>query len=92
MHGEKYAMNWLESHVWLAAWLALPVAIIVGLIQNVKTKFEQVNWSRSLLYLAFLTALAVAFTPTFDESARSEARYIIAVGIGVLIVDMGRKR
>jgi len=84
--------NWLESHAWLAGWLALPVAITIGVIQNVKTKFEQVNWGRSLIYLAFLTSLAVAFTPTFDESARSEARYIIAVGIGVLIVDVGRNR
>jgi hypothetical protein len=85
----SYAVgHWLETHAWLAAWLALPVAIVVGTIQSARTKFEHVDWARSLIYIAFLTALAVAFTPTFDASARAEARYIVAVGIGILIVDM----
>jgi hypothetical protein len=34
-------MNWLESHVWLATWLALPVGIVTIFAQNVTTKFEQ---------------------------------------------------
>jgi hypothetical protein len=81
-------MHWLETHAWLAAWLAIPVAVVIGVIQVVRTDFKQLDWSRSLLYLAFLVGLAVAFTPNFDESSRSEARYLVAVGIGFLIVDM----
>jgi hypothetical protein len=39
---------WLETHVWLATWLALPVAIVVGFIQSARTKFKEVDWFRSL--------------------------------------------
>jgi hypothetical protein len=79
--------HWLESHAYLAAWLALPVAIATAFIQNAKTQFKEVDWSRTLLYLAFLTALPVAFTPTFDESARETARYLVSAGVAFLIID-----
>jgi glucan phosphoethanolaminetransferase (alkaline phosphatase superfamily) len=64
-------MHWLESHVYLAAWLSLLVALVSLFIQNVKSNFQQIDWSRSLLYIAFLTGLAVAISPTFDERART---------------------
>lgn len=78
--------QWLESHAWLAAWLALPVAIVVGILQGVKTKFERIDWRRSLIYIAFLTSLAVAFTPRFDETARAFARAIVGIGFGFLLL------
>lgn len=84
-------MNWLETHVWLAAWLALPVGIVTTLIQSTKSGFRELDWSRSLLYLAFLTTLAVAFTPTFNSSTRNFARDTLCVLIGFLIVDRARR-
>lgn len=84
------AMHWLETHEYLAAWLALPVAIIAILFQNVPRKFEHFDWSRTLLYLAFLTSLAVVFTPTFDSAARSTASMLLFGIMGFMVVD--RKR
>jgi hypothetical protein len=80
-------MHWLETHEYLAAWLALPVAIIATIFQNVPTKFEHFDWARTLLYLAFLTSLAVVFTPTFDTVARSTAGMLLFGVMGFLIVD-----
>ncbi|MBT8365050.1 MAG: hypothetical protein KJP23_10110 [Deltaproteobacteria bacterium] len=83
-------MNWLSDHSYLAAWLALPVAIIVAFFQNKSKKFTEVDWSRILIYLAFLVSLAVTLTPTFDDTARGVAKTVSFVGLGFLIVD--RKR
>jgi hypothetical protein len=80
-------MNWFATHEYLAAWLALPVAIIATLIQNVPTKFADFDWTRTLLYLAFLTALGVAFTPSFDSTARTTASMLLFGLMGFLIVD-----
>ncbi|HLI64123.1 MAG TPA: hypothetical protein VKV05_12040 [Terriglobales bacterium] len=79
--------HWLETHAWLAAWLALPVAIIVGIVQNVRTKFKEVDGSRLLIYFAFLAGLAVVFTPQIDKSARDIARGLVFAILGFLIVD-----
>ena len=83
-------MDWLRDHSYLAAWLALPVAIIVAFFQNKNRKFSEVDWSRILIYLAFLIALAVTLTPAFDEFARGVAKIIVFAGLGFLIVDRRR--
>jgi hypothetical protein len=81
-------MNWLKDHAYLATWLALPVTILTGLIQNFRARFTNIDWSRQLLYIAFVTALAVTFTPTFDQSARETAKFLMFSLIWVLIWDM----
>lgn len=80
-------MDWLRDHAYLATWLALPVAVIVGFLQAKKTQFANVNWFRLIIYFTFLTALAAAFTPTFDQEARWYARYLVSVLLGVIIVS-----
>ena len=80
-------MHWLEAHVWLAGWLSLLTTIASLFIQNLRSGFRQIDWSRSLLYLAFVTGLAVAITPTFDERARKEGAFLVSVLLGFLIVD-----
>jgi hypothetical protein len=84
-------MNWLKDHAYLAAWLALPVMIVVAIYQNRTNDFAEIDWSRLLIYIAFLVALGVTFTPTFDEPARTVARTIVFGGIGFLIVDRRQK-
>jgi hypothetical protein len=66
---------WLRDNAYLAAWLAIPVAIVIGVFQNVKLGIEKFDWSRNLLYLAFLVGLAVRFTPFVDEKMRGGRRY-----------------
>ncbi len=80
-------MNWLKDHAYLSDWLALPVAIASMVYQNRGKPFAEVDWSRMLIYVAFLLSLAVVFTPTFDETARSAARFLGFSLIGFLIVD-----
>jgi len=56
-------------------------------MQNVRMKFEQIDWSRSLLYIAFLTSLAVSISPMFDEKARTVTGGLVISLICFLIVD-----
>jgi hypothetical protein len=80
-------MNWFEAHAYLAAWLALPVAIIIGVIQNAKTRFQKVDWPRSLIYVVFLSSLGVAFTPTFAEGPRSMADMLLVICLMIIAAD-----
>jgi len=80
-------MHWLETHVWLAGWLSLVTTVISLFIQNIRNKFEQIDWSRSLLYIAFVTGLAVAISPNIDEKARSEGAFLVSILIFFLIMD-----
>ena len=64
-------MHWLETHVYLAAWLSLLVALVSLFMQNVKANFQNIDWNRSLLYIGFLTALAVVVTPGTDMAVRT---------------------
>ena len=80
-------MNWLSDHSYLASWLALPVAIAIGIFQNRNKRFGEIDWSRMLIYLAFLVSLAVMLTPTFDQTARDAAKTLVFCGLGFLIVD-----
>jgi hypothetical protein len=84
-------MDWLNTHVYLAAWLALPVAISVAVFQNRNKGFAEIDWSRILIYIGFLTSLAVVFTPKFDATARAVATTFVFMGLGFLIMDSGRK-
>jgi hypothetical protein len=80
-------MHWLEIHVYLAAWLSLIVALISLFMQNLRGNFQQIDWSRSLIYIAFLTGLAVAISPTFDERARTAGWILVSTLIWFLIID-----
>jgi hypothetical protein len=80
-------MNWLKENVYIAAWLALPVTLFIGLYQARKTEFKTVKWFRLLTYFTFLTALAVAFTPTFEAETHQFARYLVSVLLAVIIVS-----
>lgn len=85
-------MHWLESHVWLATWLGLVVTAISLFVHNVRIGFKEIDWTRSLFYVAFVTALAVTFTPTFDSHARDVAGSLTAMGFGYILVDMNRRK
>ena len=83
-------MKWLSTHAYLAGWLALPLSVVLFFFQNSKSNFQSIDWSRSLIYLAFSISLGVAFTPSFDETARSLARYLVEIGFVFLVVDRNR--
>ena len=83
-------MDWLKEHVYLAAWLAIPIAILVPILQTIFKKTDETDWLSVLKYLAFFISLAVMFTPTFDESARTSARVLVFMGVGFFFASGGR--
>jgi hypothetical protein len=71
----------------MAAWLAIPVAILIAFFQNVKIGLDKFDWSRNLLYLTFLVALAVKFTPSATADMHTGAGYLVAMLVAFLIID-----
>lgn len=80
-------MHWLKENVYLASWLAIPVALIGLVYQNRGKAAAEVDWNRSLLYIAFLVALSATFTPVFDATARTTAGMLVAILIPFFIID-----
>jgi len=83
-------MHWLRENAFLAAWIALPVAIGMGIYQNRLKTFREMDWPRFLMYITFLSCLAAALTPYFDSEGRSFARYIAGFLLGAIIVNRQR--
>ena len=85
-------MEWFEQHSYLAAWLALPVAILVPFLQYRSGKTKEIDWFNGLKYLAFFICLAVMLTPTFDESARTSARTLVFMSLGYFFATEMRSK
>ena len=83
-------MEWLNEHSYLAAWLAIPVSIIVPLLQSKNKGTNEIDWFSALKYLAFFIAFAVMFTPTFDETARTSARMFVFISLGFFFAGGGK--
>jgi hypothetical protein len=63
-------MKWLETHVFIAAWLA-PIITLIGIIvQNNVGRATRIPWEKIMLYVAFLTCLAAALTTTIEPQVR----------------------
>jgi hypothetical protein len=82
--------DWLKTHVFIAAW-ASPIIALIGMIIRKPTE-GSLNWSRMMIYVGFLTCLAVAVTPGVEAATRGFAAFFVAMGFGYLIVDSGRWR
>jgi hypothetical protein len=80
-------MNWLKDYSYLSGWLALPIAIVAMIFQNKGKPIRDMDWSRPLIYLAFLTALAVAFNQSFDFQARLFAQMVLFFGLVFIAQD-----
>ena len=80
--------NWLRANVYLASWLALPLTLVIAVIQTVRTpspaKIPVFRW---IIYFAFLTCLAAIMTPAFDTTAREFAHGFLYLLLGFIIVD-----
>jgi hypothetical protein len=72
-------MDWLKAHVFIAGWLSPTIALIGMLIRGSGKSGEEIDWTRMMLYIGFLTCLAAVFTPTIDDLARCFAGAIAAL-------------
>jgi hypothetical protein len=85
-------MNWLESHVYIAAWTSPTVALIGLLIRNTLRPADKVNWSMIMVYVAFLTCLAATLTPGIESQIRYISYFVGTLTLGYIMVDANRRR
>ena len=88
-------MDWLKEHVYLAAWLALPVMVIIALIQGRATtgttvKRESLPLKKSLTYLLFLICFPITLTPWVESGVRVFCGFA-SVALFIVILSMSEK-
>ena len=80
-------MGWLQSHVYIAAWVS-PVITLVGIfIRNTIRPDDKVNWSMLVIYVGFLTCLAAILTPGIELAVRSGAYTVGGIAFGIIMLD-----
>jgi len=62
-------MDWLKAHEYLAAWMTLPLMVVLTIIQGMRPDSRPVGVKNIVVYLAFLTCLAAVLSP-LDNQAR----------------------
>jgi uncharacterized membrane protein len=77
-------MSWLADHAYIAAWLS-PIITLVGIIVSSTINARTPDWSRLMIYVGFLTALAVLFTSSMDDAARWAA-FLLLIPLTVFII------
>lgn len=83
-------VEWLKTHVFIAAW-ASPILALVGLILRKSSGDSTLNWSRVILYVGFLSGLAILVTPGVEPLVRGAAFSLVAMGFGFLMQDSYRR-
>jgi hypothetical protein len=83
-------VTWLSTRAYLAAW-ASPLITLIGIIVSNSISAKVPDWSRLMIYVAFLTSLAVVFTPTMDEWARTVAGVMLFPTTIFTIIDAAIK-
>ena len=69
-------MHWLQTNVYIAAWLALPVTVVVALIQGrvggngIAPHKEAWPTKKILAYLLFLICFPLSLTPWVEYGTR----------------------
>ena len=82
-------MDWFKEHVYVASWVSPLIAIAIALVKG-KGQSERTSTFWLVIDLAFLSSLAVAFTPYFDDQARSFARTFCMVSFGAILIGKHR--
>jgi hypothetical protein len=83
-------LDWFKTHIFIAAW-ASPIIALVGLLLKKTPEGSPTNWSRVMLYVAFLSGLAIIVTPGIEPLARGTASALVAVGFGALMQDIKQR-
>ena len=83
-------MSWLQSHVYIATWLGLTTAVIGFVVKHGPKRFGDVNWPKSILQFTALVALGMSFAPWLNSTDKTFAHSVLALLLGVLIIEAGR--
>lgn len=72
-------MGWLKDHEFLAAWLNIPLTVVLAVLQGFKSDSKPLNMRNVVIYLAFLTCLANLISPVaaYSREAAGFAFYIL---------------
>lgn len=84
-------MEWFKTHIFIAAW-ASPMIALIGLLIKKPVPGAPINWSRVMIYVGFLTALAAIVTPGIEPAARVSMNLLASTSFGYLIVDSAWKK
>jgi len=82
-------MDWLKEHAFLAAWLS-PTITLVGLIWKRGDTGHQIGWSKLVIYVALLSAIAAILTPGIPASAHDLMAWIAGSGMAFILFDAMR--
>jgi hypothetical protein len=77
-------MEWLKSHLFIAAW-ASPIIALIGLLLRHGPQGSGLNWTRTFFYVGFLSGFALLVTPGVDSLVHGIALAIVAMGFGTLM-------
>ncbi len=81
--------EWFKTHVFIAAWIS-PIIALVGMIFKKRPEGSPLNWGRAVVYVAFLSLLAIVVTPGVEPGVRSFAMSIFAFGFAALLFSSNR--
>jgi len=76
--------------LFIAAWVTLIIALIGLLLKKPTAGADPINRSRMMIYVGWLTSLAIIVTSGMDATTRHVAQGLLFGGLGFLIVDSGR--
>lgn len=86
-------MHWLKDNVYIAAWLALPITLMVAVIQGRSGKAvdngghrEAWPMKKVLVYLIFLICFPMTMSPWVDEPTRWVCG-LLSVGFFISIIS-----
>ena len=82
-------MNWFRDHVYIASWLSPIIVITIAIVKG-KGQSERTSTFWLVIDLAFLSSLAVAFSPYFDQQARHFAEFFCLSSFGAILVGKHR--
>jgi uncharacterized membrane protein YwaF len=81
-------LDWLKSHVFLAAWSS-PIIALIALIRRKSDPTNRINWGEVVLYVGFLSALAAVITPDIESTARSVMETVLFMSLGAILYRTG---
>jgi len=85
-------MDWLKNHEFLAAWLNIPLAVVLAVLQGRRPDSKPLSMKFVVVYFAFLTCLAAMLSPldTHMREGGTMAFYVLLFYILWAIPDDSR--
>jgi len=79
-------LGWLKYYVFIPAW-ASPIIALIALIWKKSDPTDPVNWSKVMIYVGFLTGLAILVTPDVPVEAKKIGTYLVPSILGYLVIE-----